>query len=161
VAAYGEVAPEVRVELAELVWYEGADAVRDGRADVACVRDPFEAEGLRSVRLGYEPKVAVIPVGHRLAARRQVRLADLQAEMLVEIDRRCSSIEAKLELAASGRDVAMVPRSVAKMYARPGVVTRRIVDREPQGIHLVMPQRPRPRVREFFDLAAETLAERG
>lgn len=158
-AAYGGIAPEVFVELAELVWYEGADAVHDGRADVACIRDPFEAAGLRTVRLGSEPKVAVIPAGHRLSAKRHVRVADLEAEMLVEIDRRCTSIEARLELAASGRDVAVVPRRVAKMYARPGLVIRRIVDREPQGIHLVMPERPRPRVREFFDLAAQVLAE--
>lgn len=160
VAAFGEVARDVTVELMELVWYEGADAVRDGRADIAYVRDPLETEGLILRELGTEPKVAVIPAGHRLAAKRSVRMRDLADEMLVEVDRRCTSIEAKIELAASGRDIAMVPRSVAKAYARPGLVTRRITDREPQRVHLAMPERPRERVREFFDLAAEVLSER-
>jgi DNA-binding transcriptional LysR family regulator len=159
VAAFGTIAPGVAVELLELVWYEGADAVRDGRVDVAVVRDPADTDGLVTRELGTEPKVAVIPAGHRLAAKRHVRLADLDGEMLVEIDRRCTSIEAKLELAASGRDIATVPRSVAKIYARPGLVSRRIVDREPQRILLVMPEGPRPRVREFFDLASKVLPD--
>lgn len=159
VAAFATIAPDVDVELLELVWYEGADAVRDGRVDVGCVRDPADTGQLVTRELGTEPKVAVIPAGHRLAAKRHVRLADLDGEALVEIDRRCTSIEAKLELAASGRDVAMVPRSVAKTYARPGLVTRRIVDREPQRILLVMPEAPRPRVQEFFDLAAKVLLD--
>ncbi len=161
VAAFATVAPDVDVELRELVWYEGAEAVRDGRVDVACVRDPADTDQLVTCELGTEPKVAVIPAGHRLAGRRHVRLADLEGEALVEIDRRCTSIEAKLELAASGRDVAMVPRSVARMYARPGLVVRRIVDREPQRVLLAMPVAPRPRVQDFFELAAEVLMDRG
>lgn len=159
VSAFGEVAPRVQVDLLELVWFEGADAVHDGRADVGCIREPFETEGLATVRLGEEPKVAVIPAGHRLAAKRRVTMRDLADETPVEIDRRSASIEAKLELAASGRGVTMVPRSIARTYARPGVVTRVIVDREPQGIYLVMPQEAgRTRVKEFFEVAAATLA---
>jgi DNA-binding transcriptional LysR family regulator len=110
-------------------------------------------------RLGAEPKVAVMSSGHRLAARRSLRQRDLAGEVLVDRDRRCTSVEATLELAASGREIAVVPRSIARIHTRPGLVTRRIVDREPLGIHLVTAADARPRVRAFFDVAVEVLGE--
>ncbi|WP_022900884.1 LysR family transcriptional regulator [Humibacter albus] len=156
VAAIGEAAPELDVALIELVWYEGADAVRDGRADIAVVREPF-GDGLISVPLGAEPKLAVLATHHRLAKKRRLRLRDLEGEGPFEADRRCAGIEGTVELAASGRGVAMLPRSVATLYARPGLVLRPIVDREPLGIHLVRMSGAHDRVRELFEIAAETL----
>ncbi|HVU93258.1 MAG TPA: LysR family transcriptional regulator, partial [Jatrophihabitans sp.] len=96
VAAFARVAPDARVELVELLWYEGAAAVRDGRADVAYLRSPFDADGLLTRRLDAEPKVAVMSSGHRLAARRSLRQRDLAGEVLVDRDRRCTSVEATL-----------------------------------------------------------------
>ncbi|NNC14106.1 LysR family transcriptional regulator [Planctomonas sp. JC2975] len=157
VAAIGEVAPELDVALIELVWYEGADAVRDGRADIAVVREPFDDDGLMSVPLGAEPKLAVLSAHHRLAGKRRLRMRDLEGEGPFEADRRCAGIEGTVELAASGRGVAILPRSVATLYARPGLVLRPIVDREPLGIHLVRMSGAHDRVRELFELAAETL----
>ncbi|MGA0566674.1 LysR family transcriptional regulator [Rathayibacter sp. KR2-224] len=157
VAAIGQVAPELDVALIELVWYEGADAVRDGRADIAAVREPFDADGLVSVPLGAEPKLAVLAAHHRLAGKRRLRLSDLEGEGPFEADRRCAGIEGTVELAASGRGVAMLPRSVATLYARPGLVLRPIVDREQLGIRLVRMSAPHDRVRELFQVAAEAL----
>ncbi|MFD5422076.1 LysR family transcriptional regulator [Streptomyces sp. NPDC127069] len=54
--------------------------LRDGRADVALLRSPFDGRGLDSQTLVIEPRLAVLPAGHPLAGRRRLRLADLQGE---------------------------------------------------------------------------------
>ena len=160
VAAMGDVAPELEVALMELVWYEGADAVRDGRVDIAVVREPFDDGGLVSVPLGAEPKVAVLAANHRLAGKRRLRLRDLEGEGPFEADRRCAGIEGTVELAASGRGVAMLPRSVATVHARPGLVLRPIVDRAPLGIRLVRMSGAHEKVRELFEVAAAALGSK-
>jgi DNA-binding transcriptional LysR family regulator len=57
-----------------------AAAVRGGAADVAILRAPFDQRGLDTELLLTEPRVAVLPVGHRLAARAELRRADLAGE---------------------------------------------------------------------------------
>lgn len=41
--------------------------LRDGRADVALLRSPFDGQGLDSQTLVVEPRLAVLPAAHRLA----------------------------------------------------------------------------------------------
>lgn len=57
-----------------------AVAVRRGAADVALLRAPFDQRGLDTEPLLAEPRVAVLPAGHRLASRRELRRADLAGE---------------------------------------------------------------------------------
>ncbi|OPC80016.1 hypothetical protein B4N89_02800 [Embleya scabrispora] len=54
--------------------------LRDGRADVALLRSPFDGRGLDSQTLVVEPRLAVLPAAHRLAGRRRLRPADLEGE---------------------------------------------------------------------------------
>ncbi|MFJ8210332.1 LysR family transcriptional regulator [Streptomyces sp. NPDC096033] len=54
--------------------------LRDGRADVALLRSPFDGQGLDSQTLVIEPRLAVLPAGHPLAGRRRLRLTDLKGE---------------------------------------------------------------------------------
>ncbi|WP_405681017.1 LysR substrate-binding domain-containing protein [Streptomyces sp. NBC_00868] len=54
--------------------------LRDGRADVALLRSPFDGQGLDSQTLVVEPRLAVLPAAHRLAGRRRLRLTDLKGE---------------------------------------------------------------------------------
>lgn len=54
--------------------------LRDGRADVALLRSPFDGRGLDSQTLVVEPRLAVLPAAHRLAGRRRLRPADLKGE---------------------------------------------------------------------------------
>ncbi|MFD8636193.1 LysR family transcriptional regulator [Streptomyces sp. NPDC059533] len=54
--------------------------LRDGRADVALLRSPFDGQGLDCQTLVVEPRLAVLPAGHRLAGRRRLRLSDLKGE---------------------------------------------------------------------------------
>ena len=57
-----------------------AAAVRHGAADAAILRAPFDPRGLDAELLLTEPRVAVLPAGHRLAGRAELRRADLAGE---------------------------------------------------------------------------------
>ena len=57
-----------------------AAAVRGGAADVAILRAPFDQRGLDTELLLTEPRVAVLPAHHRLAARAELCRADLSGE---------------------------------------------------------------------------------
>ena len=59
-----------------------ADAVRAGVADVALLRAPFDQRGLDIEVLLVEPRVAVLPAGHRLASRQKLRRTDLAGELM-------------------------------------------------------------------------------
>jgi DNA-binding transcriptional LysR family regulator len=58
-------------------------AVRDGSADVGVTVLRSIPRGMGSVELACYPQVVVVPVDHRLARLRAVRLADLDGEALV------------------------------------------------------------------------------
>jgi DNA-binding transcriptional LysR family regulator len=55
-------------------------AVREGAADVAILRAPFDQRGLDAELLLTEPRVAVLPAGHPLAGQPELRRTDLAAE---------------------------------------------------------------------------------
>ena len=57
-----------------------AAAVRGGAADVAILRAPFDQRGLDTELLLTEPRVAVLPAGHPLAGRPELRRADLAGQ---------------------------------------------------------------------------------
>lgn len=57
-----------------------AAAVRGGTADAAILRAPFDQRGLDAEPLLTELRVAVLPAGHPLAARPELRRADLAGE---------------------------------------------------------------------------------
>jgi DNA-binding transcriptional LysR family regulator len=61
-------------------WGEPATMLRDGRADVALVRSPFDGRGLDVEPLRTEARVVALAAGHRLAGRRRVPLAELAGE---------------------------------------------------------------------------------
>ncbi len=154
--------PDVQVELLQLNWWEQDTPLRDGRADVGYLRRPFEDTGLRTVAIGSEPKVACLPATHPLAQRRTLRSADLDGETILDaLARRTSSVEEKFELIAAGHGIAMVPRSVAKSYARPDLVYRPVSDLVPvQTCLTVAEDRHDQRVLDFMTIAEDVLRTR-
>lgn len=157
--AYAEVHPDVEIELLSLRWWEQDAPLRDGRADLAYVRRPFEDRGLRVVTVGSEPKVVVVPRAHRFARRRTLTRADLVGEAVMDAQaRRTSSVEEKFELLASGHGIAVVPRSVAESYSRPDLVHRLLADVAPDDTCLVVARcRRERRVLDFLDVAVQVL----
>src|SRR3984957_14046729 len=75
--------PDVIVDMQRIEGDDQALMLLDGRIDVGYVRLPIDEAGLRVVPLSTEPRVAVLPAGHRLAGKDQVTEADLAGEPLV------------------------------------------------------------------------------
>lgn len=130
--------------------HELAAAVRSGRADVALIVGPADAEGLETDELWQEPRVVVLPAGHALAGRGTIAMADLRDEPAVRwpgvpgpLDRYyrgldegqagagagaagpdAASLLDALRLAELGHGVTFLPQSVAARFPRPGLVAR-------------------------------------
>jgi DNA-binding transcriptional LysR family regulator len=163
VRAFAQAHPDVEIELLHVNWYEQAEAIRDGRADVGYLRRPFDEHGLRTVTVGSETKVACMPAGHPLASRRRLTTADLEGLPILDAEtRRTASAEEKFELIAAGRGIALVPLSVARYYSRPDLVHRPLADAAPQELCLVVAEdRRQQHLEDFLSVATETLAGGG
>jgi DNA-binding transcriptional LysR family regulator len=154
-------APAVSVQLVQLPWPDQATAVRAGRVDASIVRPPIvDTDGLRLELVRHEPRVVALPVGHRLAGRAAVALADLDDDLHVtddETDERwvrwwaCDprpsgrpvrygptvhTMDELLEVVASGAAVAITGSSVVDGFRHPDVVFVPLTDAEPCPISL-------------------------
>lgn len=159
VRAFTATHRDVEIELMHLQWWDQDGPLRDGRAHVGYLRRPFNDAGLRVVPVGSEPKVACLPAAHPLARRRTLTKADLDGELILDaLVRRTSSVEEKFELIAAGHGVALVPRSVARSYPRPGLVFKTVTDAAPVATCVVASgDRHEQRILDFMSIAAEAL----
>jgi DNA-binding transcriptional LysR family regulator len=80
-------APEVRVEVAPLGTRDQLEALRAGRCDVGFATWMTSARGLRVEPVRVSPLVALLPAGHRLAERAELRAQDFATEPLVALSR--------------------------------------------------------------------------
>ncbi|MFC9999393.1 LysR family transcriptional regulator [Nocardia sp. NPDC127526] len=151
--------PEVETDVVPARWWEPDAPLRDGRAQIGYLRRPFDETGLRTISVGHDPRVACMPASHPLAARRELALADLDGERMLDAPaRRSSSLEEKFERIASGHGLALVPLSVARAYVRPDLVHRPVADAPAAETCLAVPANHHDKlVREFLDIAAATL----
>jgi DNA-binding transcriptional LysR family regulator len=152
----------------------------DGRIDVGYVRLPIDEAGLRVTPLYTEPRVAVLPAGHRLAGKEQVTEADLAGEPLIwpgdegtQPTRRphpnagylARGVDETLEHVAAGRGISFLARSATVFYSHPEVVYVPVPDLAPDQVCLaVAAPRTSPMVDDFFAAAqatAEVTAECG
>ncbi|RRH83688.1 LysR family transcriptional regulator [Variovorax beijingensis] len=83
VAAARAQLPGLDVVLRDMSSVEQYEALLSGRLDVGIVRAPADRADLRSASVVREPFVAAVPVGHPLAARRKLAMADLHGQDLV------------------------------------------------------------------------------
>ena len=74
--------PPITVDVRELTHGEAPRLVRDGGADLALTFDDRDRGGLVQVRGWAEPLMLVTPLGHPLADRDKVALAEVAAESL-------------------------------------------------------------------------------
>jgi DNA-binding transcriptional LysR family regulator len=157
VRAFQRANPEVEVQVMRTSWDDQVRVLHDGRADVSYLRRPFDAAGLSTESLFFEPRVVMLPAEHELASAASVLMSDLAAEHLLqdpaavpewaaaaaEMRRRRTSarspsrtVEEKLELVAVGQGIAIFPLSTAKFYRRPDVRFVPVADLPPTEVHL-------------------------
>ncbi|WP_019634783.1 LysR family transcriptional regulator [Actinomadura atramentaria] len=175
--------PAVRVRPKRFDWGGEADALREGRIDVAFVWLPADLTGLRAEVVHTEPRVVGLPVGHRLAGREGVALADVGDEPLLWTERAPrawvdwwavnprpdgreprwgptnDNVEEMLEQVADGVAICFAPASMARYYTRPDLVWAPLVDAEPLRVALAWPDgADGPLVRGFADVVRDLTA---
>jgi DNA-binding transcriptional LysR family regulator len=164
--------PDLSIEVMRTSWDDQTQVLRDGRVDVGYVRLPFDQSGLRVEPLLSEPRVAVLPAGHRLAGKDSIQLPDLAGEHLLQNrdavpewheddpasqdNPRLRTVEEKLEHVATGRGVVVLPLSTATFYPRPDVTHVVIDDIPPNRVVLAwVSARRAPLIQEFVAIALE------
>jgi DNA-binding transcriptional LysR family regulator len=171
--------PRLTVNVLRTSWDDQTDVIRDGRADVSYIRLPVDQSGLQVRALLAEPRVAVLPAGHRLAGKDTITIADLADEHLLQDPdavpewrdiatemrarrRRAApvfrTVEEKLEHVAAGHGIVMLPLSTAVFYTRPGVVYSHVSDLPPNRVCLAWDATRRSQlIQDFAAIAVDHL----
>ncbi|MBY0502581.1 MAG: LysR family transcriptional regulator [Bryobacteraceae bacterium] len=84
--AFAADRPNVKVTLRNIPFSDPTGGVRDRQCDAALVWLPFMMGDLRCASLFTDPRVAVLPVDHRLARLERVSAAELAQEPFVWVD---------------------------------------------------------------------------
>ncbi|MET8286887.1 LysR substrate-binding domain-containing protein [Streptomyces sp. NPDC005132] len=140
--AFGARHPEVEVKARRVEWDDQEQLILEGSVDLAYVRRPIRDEGLTLLPLYAEPRVAMLPEGHRLAGKQELALADLDDETWLRYsdprpgDVPIRTIEEKFESVAAGTGITLVPHSVAEQYSRPDITYVPVPDAEPDEVLL-------------------------
>ena len=167
--------PDVALEVHRVDERDGGLA--RGAADVAIVRGDEPVGPVRSRAVLVEPRLAVLPVGHRLAGAGSVCLADLVDETVLTtsygtttldlwpVERRPSrtlrvdNTDEWLTEIAGGLAVGVTAESTAAQHPHPGVVFVPIADGGEITVHLVWPSgHAHPAVVDFVDLVERVVA---
>jgi DNA-binding transcriptional LysR family regulator len=171
--------PQLTVNVLRTDWLDQTAVLHDGRADVSYIRLPVDQGGLQVQALLAEPRVAVLPVGHRLAGKDTISIADLADEHLLQdpdavpewrdiatemrARRRRDvpffrTVEEKLEHVAAGHGIVLLPLSTAVFYTRPGIAYSHVSDIPPNQVCLAWDATRRSRlIQDFAAIAADHL----
>jgi DNA-binding transcriptional LysR family regulator len=169
--------PQLAVDVLRTGWDDQTAVLHDGRADVSYIRLPADQSGLQVRALLAEPRVAVLPAGHRLTGKDTITIADLAEEHLLQdpgavpewrdiatemrTRRRRGApvfrtVEEKLEHVAAGHGIVLLPLSTAVFYTRPGVAYSHVSDIPPGQVCLAWDATRRSRlIQDFAAIAAD------
>ncbi|MDT8912780.1 LysR substrate-binding domain-containing protein [Amycolatopsis sp. PS_44_ISF1] len=173
--------PEAEVQTLHLDWNGARAALLDRRADAVVTRRPLVPSGLVVTKLYDEPRVLLVPVGHRLAGRDSVTLDDLEGEPMPRfrdaaydaywrVDPRpgghaapdgplVESLEDKIEHIAAGQAVSIVPAALYATGVRAGLTTVPLRGVEPSDVVVAVREDDfSPLVAAFREVAAERLS---
>src|SRR6185312_476519 len=163
----------VIVDVRRIEQDDQAPMLLDGRIDVGYVRLPIDEAGLRVAPLYTEPRVAVLPVGHRLAGKDQVTEADLDGEPLVwhadpatqptrrphpNAGYRVRGVDETLEHVAAGRGISFLARSATVFYSHPNISYVPVSDIAPDQVCLAVAASRASTVVDDFVAAAQATA---
>ncbi|WP_030903441.1 LysR family transcriptional regulator [Streptomyces sp. NRRL F-5126] len=173
VRAFEDRHQDVVVDVQRVEGDEQAQMLLDGRLDVGYVRLPIDEAGLRVTPLYTEPRVAVLPAGHRLAGKEEVAEADLAGEPLLwhgdpgtQPTRRplrnagypVRGVDETLEHVAAGRGISFLPRSASVFFSHPDVVYVPIPDLAPDQVCLAVAASHTSPLADDFVAAARSTA---
>jgi DNA-binding transcriptional LysR family regulator len=170
VRRFAAAEPGVSVEVQRLEWDDQEEAVLGGRVDVADVRRPIDARGLRLTPLYTERRLVAVPADHPLAGRESVLEAEIAAEHHLRYLEPVKTgptrttvlrgVEEKLEYVAAGHGIIVLPLSATRHYTRPDVVYVPVIDAAPDEVLLAAESSRRSRlITAFADAAREVAAE--
>lgn len=151
--------PAAEVHTQHVAWDDARPALLEHRVDALLARLPMRAAGLHLTVLYDEPRMLLLPRGHRLAGKESVTLDDIADEPLPRartgdpeweafwrVDPRpdgrpapdgpwLTAMEDKFELVASGQAVAIVPAGPGIAGSlRPDLTTVPLADVEPSQV---------------------------
>jgi DNA-binding transcriptional LysR family regulator len=170
--------PDVQVDVLRTSWADQADAVRNGMVDVSFVRSPFDRRDLDQLLLFEEPRLVALPATHELAERIDIQISELAHLSLLESPDLVpewrdaaaelgsvqpprpafANMEEKLEHVATGRGMAIVPRSTAAYYRRPDVRYIPVTGIAPSTVSVVWTaSRHSAEVDQFIEVAKMTV----
>ena len=171
----------VPVTVRALDFNDPVSGLREGKAHAAFLYEPVSDPELLVTPLMAEPRVVVMPRGHRLARFETLRPADLEGEVFVaqpssmppewhdfwmlvdELGHRPAvspyvgeNIEEWLQLIGRGEGIDTCPAVIARYFAWPELAFVPLADAAPATLVLARPRGPvQPLVEEFVALAAE------
>jgi LysR family transcriptional regulator, hydrogen peroxide-inducible genes activator len=143
-----EAHPQLRLILRETQTADLVEQLRTRRLDAALLALPVPGTGLSALPLFEDPFLLALPAGHRLAARKTVKPADLRREAVLLLedghclreqalaicaeakaqehgDVRATSLGTLMQMVGSGLGVTLLPSIAAKREARDdGVLLR-------------------------------------
>jgi DNA-binding transcriptional LysR family regulator len=181
-AAFERAYPQVDVRLITFDLTQPACGLLDRTSDVALLRPPVAAAGILLRQVDEEPRVFVLPAGHRLAGRGPLSLADVAGQPWVAaglatdgcapapwrddwlvnprpggdvpvIGAEARTIEEWREHIVAGHGLSLCPASAETHNARPGIVFVPGADTPPTALCLAWRSGDdRPVVQAFVDL---------
>lgn len=171
--------PEVQLDVHRVD--ERSAGLLDGTVDVAVRRGPVEEPGVHVEPIFSEGRMAVVPVGHRLAGRASVHLADLAEETVAlaagigtttldlwPADARPSravqvtNTDEWLLAVASGEAVGVTPASTAAQHSHPGVMFVPLLEVPSITVSLVWPEEAaHPAIPRLVALVRDIVGEGG
>ncbi|MCP2338860.1 LysR family transcriptional regulator [Actinomadura rupiterrae] len=161
---FAELRPDRRIDLRLNDWDDPAGTVLSGRDRAALLRLPLPgANRLDHEVLVREGRCVALPEGHRLAAHETVRLRDLRDETFVALPASAGPLrdfwlavdrlgtqprigaevhnsEDYFQAVQAGRGIAMLSEMTSRVYRRPGVVYRPVVDAPESRLAVVWPR---------------------
>ena len=187
--AFETAYPEVDVRMQTFDMTQPSAGLLDHSSDVALLRPPVAAPGIELVTVRSEPRVFVLPVGHPLSGRDELRLADVAGLPFVSADlatdgcqpaawqddwlirprpggdvpiigATARTVDEWCEHIVAGHGISLCPASAARFHSRPGVCFIPSAGLPPTTMCVAWRTGDtRPAVRHFVSLAAESVPE--
>ncbi|HEY2656764.1 MAG TPA: LysR family substrate-binding domain-containing protein [Solirubrobacteraceae bacterium] len=168
-----------------IYWNNQVDVLRGGRVDVAFVHLPIHDDGIETLHVRSEPRMASWPSTIGPPGKPKISIRELADDPVIiqrgatpgwrayhNVDPRpdgrhprrgpeVDNLEEKLEHVAAGRAISFVPASVAAAVSHGGVVYLPVTDIPPIQIDLAWPaNHPSPLVAGFANAVIQTHPKR-